>query len=300
MITQDKFINEVSDKKNRLHRIYVKCLKLIIKLIPTDFRRYSTSKLRLPYTFITICNKSSFEMVKASLYSLYKNAKYIPENITIISDGSWDIKDGITYFKAQGLEIQAIDWKICAEYFKESFPSLNIWASKQIWGKKMAAILYFSEKGPTLFADPDILWYKTPIERKDIDILKFKTTIDNSHNYDTQCIEDLGLNELYDLPPINCGVVYINMRINNLSEETKSIIDYQSKKPGAFAEQTVFANINKSMKSTWDMNEITSEIYDLLTPFWRPTIHYKNMIARHYLWRLKWIYWKDYLNIITH
>lgn len=78
-----------------------------------------------------------------------------------------------------------------------------------------------------------------------------------------------------------------------MSEDALKCIDYESIHAGNFAEQTVFAIMDLDYDCRWTMQEITSEISDLLQPLNSKTIFYKNMIARHYLWRLKWIYWKD-------
>ena len=78
-----------------------------------------------------------------------------------------------------------------------------------------------------------------------------------------------------------------------LSEDALRCIDYEAEHCGKFAEQTVFAIMDFYYNNRWSMEQITSEISDLLKSFFSKTIFYDNMIARHYLWRLKWIYWKD-------
>lgn len=298
MITQTEFINSVKNKKNRIHRLYVRLFRFLCSLYTLNFKAVSNGKKKIGYTYITICNKASWEMVKASLFSLYKNSEELPENIAIISDGTWVPKEIETYFAKYELNVKGLTWQDCASTFQSRLPELVTWADKQIWGKKMAAIMYYSEKCPTLFADPDILWYRSPLSSEDLSNLEFKVSTDNSHNYDDACIESLCQKHLYNSTPINCGVVYMNLKLDSLPIEAIDMIKHESITPGSFAEQTVFAAIDTKYQSRWEMKEITSEISDLMTPIYKPTIHYKNMIGRHYLWRLKWIYWKDFFNIL--
>lgn len=298
MISQNNFIAKVQNRKNRLQKIYVYILRFLCNCFALDFKLAAINKTRLKYTYITICNLSSLDMVKASLYSFFKNSEKLPERIVIVSDGSWSSKQGCDYFKKYNLDVECIQWDECSDYFRESCISLTDWANKQIWGKKMASILYFSEKGPVLFADPDILWYSTPIDESDIENTDFKISMDNSHNYDFKCLDALKINYLTDYAPINCGVVFMNFGIDKLTEIERDIILYESNYPGSFAEQTLFAQIASRKLNLWEMTEISSEIKDVVYPIYKKTIKYPDMIARHYLWRLKWIYWKDYLRIL--
>ena len=233
-------------------------------------------------------------MVLASVYTLYKNSNLCPNKIIVVSDGSWDVADGMKFFEKYNINVEIVMWSICASYYADICPNLQKWANAHIWGKKMAAILYFSEKYRVLFSDPDILWFNTPITKSELDECKLKLSIDNSHNYDKNFIKVEGCEFLYDTQePINCGAVYIHGGLSLLSKKALKCIDYESTHCGSFAEQTVFALMDIDYKSRWPMEQITSEISDLLYPFFSKTISYKGMIARHYLWRLKWIYWKD-------
>ena len=58
-----------------------------------------------------------------------------------------------------------------------------------------------------------------------------------------------------------------------------------------------FGIMDLEYNTRWSMKEITSEISDLRYPFRSRTIKYDVMIACHYLCRLKWLYWKDYLKM---
>lgn len=237
-------------------------------------------------------------MVAASLYSLYKNSDLVPNRVIIVSDGSWAPEYGVEYMKKRGLKVECISWETSANYYKSSIPELTLWAEKHIWGKKMAAILYVSETDPTLFSDPDILWYATPLSANEWDSTTFKISIDCCHSYDANFIQASSSNYLYDTDePINCGAVYIQGGLKLLNEKALECIRYQSEHCGPFAEQTVFAIMDIQYNNRWSREEVISSIDDVIQPLFSKTILYPNTIARHYLWRLKWIYWTEYFKM---
>ena len=155
MISQEKFIKEVTGKKEVIQGRFVRILRTI-SFLPLKIK--SNLGKAADFTYLTICRQNDFDMVAASLYTLFKTSELLPNNIAIVSDGSWLPEVGEKYFKKFG-------------------------------------------------------------------------------------IMDLEYN------------------------------------------------------TRWSMKEITSEISDLRYPFRSRTIKYDVMIACHYLCRLKWLYWKDYLKM---
>ena len=294
MISQESFIKASMGKKEKSQRRFSKLLRICNRLLPVKVK---IDKSRISeYLFLTICRASDFDMVLASIDTLTRNSTLLPNRFVVVSDGSWPLLVGEKYFKRHGINVKCVDWSECADFYKNLCPSLTKWAQGHIWGKKMAAILFFSENHKVLFSDPDILWYNTPLTEEELLNCKLKLSIDNSHNYDDEFIKACGFEKLYDtIEPINCGAVYIHGGLSLLGKDALQCIEYEANHYGKFAEQTVFAIMDLSYSKRWTMNEITSEIHDLLNNFSSKTIHYDNMIARHYLWRLKWIYWKDYL-----
>lgn len=299
MISQDKFIEEVKGKKVKQQFRFVQLLRFLNGLFPV---KLSCDKAKEQnYLYLTICRKTDFDMVSASLYSLFRNSAIVPNKVVIVSDGTWNTEEGVDYFYKHGLDAECVAWETCASFYKESCPALLKWAQRHIWGKKMAAILYFSENNKVLFSDPDILWYGTPVIAEELTTLKYKVSVDNSHNYDDEFIKTNGFERLYDTEePINCGAVFISGGLSLLSNDALQCIAYEGDHCGKFAEQTVFAIMDLDFNSRWPMKEITSEISDLTNSFFSKTIRYDGMIARHYLWRLKWIYWREFLNMRLH
>ena len=237
-------------------------------------------------------------MVEASLYSLYRNSEVVPSRVVIVSDGSWEPEYGVRYFRKRGLQVECLTWKHCADFYRNTLPELTTWAEKHIWGKKMAAILYLSETDKVLFSDPDVLWYGTPLRNDEWNSTIFKISIDCCHSYDPHFIKATASEYLYDtLEPINCGVVYIHGGLKMLNDKALECIRYQAEHCGNFAEQTVFAIMDRQYDNRWSREEIVSAIDDVVQPLFSKTIMYPNTIARHYLWRLKWIYWTEYFKM---
>lgn len=293
MTKEELIVQKVKEKGSLKFRLYAKFLRFFVA--PLFRKKIIVDKSRqVDYTYITICRQNDFDMVYASLYSLYRNATTVPNEVIVVSDGSWDPEVGVAYFEKKGFDINAISWKECANYYRVLCPKLKEWAENQIWGKKMAAILYLSENRKVLFSDPDILWYGTPLSFKDLENLSYKVSVDNATSYDQSCIKTLNLNVLNQRTPINCGAVYFYGGLKNLNDEALACIEYEAENYGPFAEQTVFAALDLKYESRWTMQEITSEVDDLFYIFsFKKIIRYPNMIARHYLFFLKWIYWKE-------
>ena len=279
-------------------KIYVKILRgFVCRFLPKKF--LIDQKKENDFVYTTICSKKSFDMVFASLFSLYKNSSVLPKKIYLVSDGSWNNKDGSNYFKKYKLPIHFLSWNECASYYEEKCTELLTWAKKQIWGKKMASILFLSESEKVLFADPDVLWFNDVLKKEELENAVFKVSVDNSINYDQNCIKACKLDILNSREAVNCGVVLFKGGLSILNLEARACIKYESDSPGNFAEQTVFAALDLKHNNRWKINEITSEIDDLFNymPF-KKNIRYKGMIARHYLYALKGIYWKVYTKML--
>ena len=296
MIDNSDFVASVKGKREKVQKFFVRACRVLNMLLPC--RLVASEQKCAGYTYVTICSKRGLDMVAASLYSLFKNSSLHPSKIVVVSDGKWEPGYGVRYFRKRGLEVECLLWEQCADYYKDKLPELTVWASKHIWGKKMAAILYLSETDKVLFSDPDVLWYGSPLTIDELNDLLYKVSIDCCHSYDAQYIKATNSEYLYEsAEPVNCGVFYIHGGLQFLNEKALDCIRYESKHCGNFAEQTVFAIIDDEYNSRWSCEEVISSIYDIAQPLFSKTIMYSNTVARHYLWRLKWIYWTEYFKM---
>lgn len=295
MISKKDFIASIITKADRRNDYLSRILKNLVKLKRTHF---NVTKETGDFVYITICRKNAFDMVRYSIHSFFTHCDYLPKKIIIVSDGSWVEKEGIDYFSKYNLNIFFDNWKNCADYQKDKGRiHLYEWATKHIWGKKMASILKYSEEEVTLFADPDVLWFKSPFNKEILqEDIKLKTSIDNSHNYDEVLIDKLSLSFLYDLPPINCGIVLAKGNLFDCSSEAiKTAIKAEAQTPGKFAEQTIFAMMVHEFGETWGESEISASIDDILSPILIKSPYSPQLIARHYVWIMRWLFWKDIL-----
>jgi hypothetical protein len=295
MVSQETLINSV--KKSSQFR-FGKLVKLLA--ITCRFIRFKHDYYKKPsgnFCYLTICNKESISMVRVSLYSFLKHNNKKPEKVIIISDGSWNPDDGQKYFSDFKISFVFENWNVSADYhLKKNRLSLHTWAQKQIWGKKFSAITQYAESSLVIFSDPDVLWYKNLILEEDFkkeNILKI--SMDNSHNYDTELIKKMQAEYLFDLPPVNCGIVLIKGDLYKVSAKIHVAVNIEAETPGKFSEQTVFALLMSEFGQLWSDNEITADINDILSPLFRISNYSEKLIARHYVWKLKWLYWRDFL-----
>lgn len=296
MIDNSGFIQSVGSRKIITQKWYVRFLRILNILFPCKFK--GIDKPKKDFTYLTIVRRSQLDMVAASLYSLYLHSDFLPSRIVIVSDGSWEESYGVNYFKKRNLKVECFSWRHCANYYKNTMPDLTLWAERHIWGKKMASIMYFSESNRTLFVDPDVLWYSTPLSVLEWESVPFKVCVDCCHSYDQQYISDTNSYFLNDTDePVNCGIVYAFGGISLLNKQARDCISYQAEHCGRFAEQTVFAIMDLQFNSRWSSREIICSIDDVVNSFFSKNILYPETIARHYLWRLKWIYWTEYFKM---
>lgn len=170
--------------------------------------------------------------------------------------------------------------------------------TKARMGEKMAAITYCSEKEAVLFCDPDVLWFASPVRGIDISACCFKISVDNRFSYDQQALTFLGLEHLNTRPePVNCGVVYMRGGLALLGNDARRLVEYEAEHCGPFAEQTVFAAMDEQYDCRWSREEIRSDIEAALHPFRGTTERTPALVARHYLWVLKPLYWRDFFRM---
>ncbi len=296
MENQSAFIEQIKKRAKFRNKIHARIFSLLAKFKSTTINK-NLDKTVGDFVLITICNKASFKMFLYSLNSLYSNSTILPKKVVIVSDGSWDTSDGRRFFDKYIPNIEFASWENCALHFKKKgYTNLYEWAEKQIWGKKMVSILKYAEDDLTLFTDPDILWYNT-LREFDIKGEQYlKVSKDNSHNYDKNVIETLKLDYLYKSDPINCGLVLAKGELlNKCSDIIKHAINFESINPGSFSEQTIIALMVNEFGSTWDTNEVSASISDIVSSPFKRSIYNVELFARHYVWFMSWMFWKDIL-----
>lgn len=289
--------NATINQGARAYTRFVRCCVIFYRCIWRFGVRYCLSFRKVPaakYAYMTICRKKDLDMVLASVYSLYLHGSEVPKKIILVSDGSWNPEEGVAWFNRYRLPIECLPWQTCAQYYEDSCPALSQWAAKHIWGKKMAAIAYCSEFQPVLFCDPDVLWFRAPVFTSGAHQCPFKISVDNSISYDRDALHAMAAERLSERrEPVNCGVVYMSGGLALLGETARRLVEYEAEHCGPFAEQTVFAAMDEQYDCRWSRDEVRSDIEAALTPLRGTTEITHVLMARHYLWLLKPLYWRD-------
>lgn len=300
MISLKTFIEEVNGKRIDEQTAWIDVLEYIDGLLPDlTFPLYqNTVNKHDKLLYATICSIKELKRAKASIISFLMNASLYPKEIFVVSDGTWNEEEGKANFGKMASIVRFISWEDLIPKIEPLIPSLTHWALKQIWGRKLLTILALSFDSPLLFADSDILWFNTPLSPNEIEGISLKLSTDNSHNYDQNYINNFKMGILNNtLNPVNCGVVFIKNCMNLITDRAMECIKYESQNPGKYSEQTFFAILNLDYSDMWTNHEIISSIDDIIADFNKSLPIQNAYIARHYVWRLKWVFWKDYIKM---
>lgn len=291
-------IKFIGNNREQEHRFAIDALRHINRLLPDiDIPQNDVAD----FVYLTMCGKADLDMTKASIISFCLNSDIHAKEYIIVSDGSWTITEGKDYFGNFVSPLRLVLWNECVNDISTKFPEMETWGNQQIWGRKLAAIISFSQTSKVLFCDSDVLWYGSPFDRRQLNDVKIKLSTDNDYFYDRKYIQFSSLTHIYEnYCPINCGVVLIGDFNRIITPEARECMRYESEHLGNFSEQTVFAILNMKYQCTWRTDEIKVDISDILSDF-NDTIDPRCCtIARHYVWRLKWVFWKDYVTMRIH
>jgi len=249
------------------------------------------------FYYVTIAHRKDFELIRYSLVSLLAAFESLPKKVIIASDGTWEPDELTEYIQFWPGELSVIHWKEVLPYHLEhQRTELIEYAEKIIWGRKLALMLKYAELGPTLFADTDVLWFKDISSEFDSSAeVQLKISLDNSYNYNMKLLQDLGRMDLLKKPPVNCGVVLLKGDLLAASPLMQSAVAHEAEEPGRFSEQTVLALASYEMGSFWGQDEVRNDLSDMFWPILSSYSNgaYQNCFAKHYVWTLKWQFWRD-------
>jgi len=114
--------------------------------------------------YLTIGGRSHWLMLRESMFSLYKSWKKLP-TITVVSDGSWSEADFYPAFSWWPGKINVFSREqIITQADAAGEGELAQYAEASAWGSKVASIVLLARRGPVLFVDADILWFKDPAD----------------------------------------------------------------------------------------------------------------------------------------
>lgn len=255
-------------------------------------------RLNAPFNLIFFCGGSGLDYLNASLVSVYKYWKKLPD-IYIVSDGTPKdvIKNGLIKWPRK---VVVYSWQECAEYFKQNGNvELYEYASNELLGKKLVGIMYCAKDTPVLYADSDILWHNSPTEMEFNYDLKpqIKMSQDIAHFYTMPLLEALDEKKCLDNTPFNSGLVFLNGEFSSFPK-WKALCKFLSthRNLGWFTEQTSFAILNNyfNPNSYFKLSEVLIKVDDEFSLKSTKKL-FPNILARHYVNKKATTFWRDFL-----
>lgn len=274
-----------------------KILRIIFSILPNY--KLENIKIESSFNLVLFCGTNGINYLNASLFSIYKNWATIPK-IIIVTDGTpVDLvrKKMIKWPK----DVKIISWTECSNYYKEKGEfNLHKYASRDLWGKKLLAILYCAEKEDVLYSDTDVLWFKDPSNSiTNISTMPFmKMCQDVEYCYSDDLNKELKDEKLFINAPLNAGVIFAKGSFEGYPHWEK-LCKYLADYPDNRSEQTTFALLTNYFGNSWSKDELMLEVDDMneikLNLYKE---RYKKIYGRHYVSTKSWLFWRDYLLLI--
>jgi hypothetical protein len=251
-----------------------------------------------PFKLVFFCGSKNINYLNASLISVYKNWKKLPE-LCIVSDGSpvEDIRKNLVKWPR---EVEIVSWQQCANYFKEQGNQhLYAYACNELLGKKLVGIMYCGAKSPILYSDSDVLWFNSPKEIDSVDISgpQIKMCHDIGHFYTEKLLQVVNEEKCLANTPFNSGVIYLSGEFSSFPKWA-ALCEFlgTNKELGWFSEQTSFAILKNHFKpaESFRLTEVLIKVDDEFSL--RDTRKlYPDIFARHYVNKKSTTFWRDFV-----
>ena len=115
------------------------------------------------FSYLTMCDRAHWLMLRESLFSLYGSWTLLPD-IAVVSDGTWTASEFADVFGWWPAPITVLTrQQICEAASSVDLPELADYAHASPYGLKLAALVIEARKQPVLFVDADILWFQDPL-----------------------------------------------------------------------------------------------------------------------------------------
>jgi hypothetical protein len=253
-----------------------------------------------PVTLLTFAGFAQLPLLRQSLASLLRTWPALPR-VLVVSDGTLDagsLDEAVGWWPGP---IELTSWRtLLDELPQPARRHLVAFAARTPSGAKLGAIFASARRGPTLFVDTDVLWFRYP-ERIDRLVPLSETSTDNAHlllsedlmpSYDRNLVARR-LPHLADPPFYCCGFGYAEgdlLAACDLSE----LLEEAAIRGSWFTEQTVFAEAARQIApAPWPADEVACPVDDWRTL--RPTFPDRSWVARHYVTPVRHLFWLDAL-----
>lgn len=254
----------------------------------------------LPVTLLTFSGIAQLPLLCQSLLSLLRAWPGLPR-VLVVSDGTLDagaLGEALGWWPGP---LDLAPWRsLLAELPEPERGHLAGFAARTPSGAKLASIFATARRGPTLFVDTDVLWFRYP-ER--IDRLKplaehgegsahLLLSEDLVPSYDRELVARR-LPHLAEPPFYCCGFGYAEGDLLAACD-LSGLLDEAGARGIWFTEQTILAEAARRIAPTpWPADEVACPIEDWRSL--RPTFPGRPWVARHYVTPVRHLFWVDAL-----
>jgi len=259
-------------------------------------------KPQCPLTLLLLLGKGQRALLRECLWSVYHAWGELP-GVKLVSDGSLSDAELLELTDWWPGKIQAEQWQVSAEaHGARGRLLLRDFARKNIFGKKLSAVLASGEAGPTMYCDTDILWFAGPPPLpadSGISGAIVKTAADYRRSYDEELVKRAGMTALEARPWYNARISYVRGPVYEVCGIEK-LLEIIGTDDDYFSEQTIMAYCCRMLGDAhWTGEEIALNLDDMYWPL-RPLYLRRDWYARHYVGEVRHWFWRDALWMRRH
>lgn len=278
----------------RLPRLYQRVL---------DLRKPALrpSRPSMDLTLLLFSGDEQRPLLRESLLSVCRSWRRLPR-LTVVSDGTADpadVRNSLDWWPAP---FDALDWRALSPLGDDPRSrAMRRFAEREPMGRKLTAIVAIARRGPVVYSDTDILWFRHPdwVEegattqdayepRKPT----IRVSIDPVRSYDDRLVPER-LPHL-DKPPYLCAGLLYACGDLLASPELGPLLEFAADQGVARTEQTIIAEISQLLDGVpipaCEVATILDDATCLLPR--RPSRH---PTARHYVQTVRHLFWRDAL-----
>lgn len=248
------------------------------------------------FTLLSLVGAKQLELLQTSLWSIGQAWTALP-NLRVVSDGSIDPSQISTALRWWPQPVEALRWETIAQaHTDRGRPLLQTLANDNLLARKLCAILYSAELGPTLFCDSDLLWFRGSPPRP-ADAVALKLAEDFMPSFDADLFTAAGCEPFRHRPYLNSGVVFAAGDVFSAAH-LGDVLPWAAEHPKYFTEQTLLAYACKKLGGDhWTRQQIHLTVDDAVVPFGdRDYLH--TALARHYVGDVRHWFWRDVWHLL--
>jgi len=264
-------------------------------LLASWFPRRVSVKPPIEVTYLTFAGAMHLTMLRESVSSLANAWDRFPR-LRVVGDGTVSndtIRGTLSFWPA---EIEILDWRdLVDSIYGKPYEAIVQFAEHVPMARKMLAIVASALDAPTMYADVDVLWFRTPTALfggSNLTNPRLVMSPDFQPSYDANLVPRV-LPHLAD-PPFYCaGILFANGDFLGACK-LEHLIEYASQNGVALTEQTIFAEANHQLGGeVFAASEFILNDRDRFS--FGPSFIHQQWIARHYIGQVRHLFWRDAL-----